>query len=61
MPVLNIVCVVVMSFYATGHRPGGRTIVLSIARNPFTISSLWGVAWKLLHLPAPRLGCRCST
>ena len=55
-PLLNVVCVIVMSFYATGHRPDARTILLSIARNPFVISSLGGVAWKLLHLPTPAIG-----
>ena len=56
-PLLNIVNVAVISVHGTG---GGkldfRAIGLSIARNPFVLSSLGGVLWKVLHLPLPDMG-----
>jgi malonate transporter and related proteins len=55
-PLLNIVCVIVMSRYATAGNPGVRIMVLSILRNPFVLSSLGGIAWQLLGLPLPAIG-----
>jgi predicted permease len=45
-----------MSYYVTGHKPDSHTIALSLARNPFVLSSLGGVLWQLLHLPTPVIG-----
>ena len=55
-PVLNIVCVVIMSRFARETRLDARTMALSIIRNPFVFSSLGGVAWHLLSLPTPEMG-----
>ncbi len=55
-PLLNIVCVVVMSRFAQQTRLDGKALALSILRNPFVFSSLGGVAWQLLGLPAPAMG-----
>ncbi|MBI2720512.1 MAG: AEC family transporter [Rhizobiales bacterium] len=55
-PLLNVLCVVLMSRYAEGHDPDLRAILRSIVRNPFVISSLGGVAWQVLHLPRPEIG-----
>jgi malonate transporter and related proteins len=55
-PLLNIVCVIVMSRYATAGSPGVRIMALSILRNPFVLSSLGGVAWQLIGLPLPAIG-----
>lgn len=55
-PVLNVVCVIVLSFYASGRRPGGKLILRSILTNPFVIASVGGAVWKMAGLPAPALG-----
>ena len=55
-PVLNIVCIIIMSRFATGPRPDGRALLLSILGNPFVFSSLGGVAWQILGLPTPEMG-----
>lgn len=55
-PFLNIVCVIIMSRFASGQRPDAKTMALSIIRNPFVFSSLGGVAWQILGLPAPAMG-----
>jgi malonate transporter len=55
-PLLNVLSVTAMSFYASGERPSVRSIVMSIARNPFFLSSMAGVAWQLAGLPTPALG-----
>lgn len=55
-PLLNVVCVVVISYFATGKSPDPWTIAGSIARNPFILSSVGGVIWKLLSLPTPAMG-----
>lgn len=55
-PILNVVCVMVMSRFARETRLDARTLALSILKNPFVFSSLGGVLWKLLHLPTPAMG-----
>ena len=55
-PLLNVVCVIVMSFFISGSSPDVRSIAISILRNPFVLSSVGGVMWKVLGLPAPALG-----
>ena len=55
-PLLNIVCVIVMSRLARQTRLDGKALALSIIRNPFVFSSLGGVAWQLLGLPTPAMG-----
>jgi malonate transporter and related proteins len=55
-PLLNIVNVGVISVHGSGAKMDRRTIALSILKNPFVLSSLGGVLWKLLHLPLPAMG-----
>jgi malonate transporter len=55
-PLLNILCVIVMSRFITGAQLHPKVLALSIIRNPFVFSSLGGVAWQLLGLPAPAMG-----
>jgi malonate transporter and related proteins len=55
-PLLNIVNVAVISVPGSGIKMDLRAIGLSILKNPFVLSSLGGVLWKLLHLPLPGMG-----
>lgn len=55
-PILNIVCVVVMSRFARETRLDAKDMALSLVRNPFVFSSLGGVAWQVLDLPTPQTG-----
>ena len=55
-PLLNILCVIVMSRFAREARLHPKQLALSIIRNPFVFSSLGGVAWQLLGLPVPAMG-----
>lgn len=55
-PLLNVICVVVISVLVAGQSPGTKTIVLAIVKNPFVISTVGGVLWKALGLPAPAMG-----
>jgi malonate transporter and related proteins len=55
-PLLNIVNVAVISVHGAGVKMNWRAIGISILKNPFVLSSLGGVAWKLLHLPMPAMG-----
>lgn len=54
-PLLNILCVIVMSRFARESRLEPRLIAISIIRNPFVFSSLGGVAWQLTGLSLPNL------
>ena len=54
-PLLNIVNVAVVSVNGTHTRLDPRAIAMSIAKNPFVLSSLGGVVWKLLQLPLPSM------
>jgi malonate transporter len=55
-PLLNVLSVIAMSFYASGEAPSVKSIASPIGRNPFFLSSMAGVAWQLLGLPTPALG-----
>jgi predicted permease len=55
-PLLNVICVIVISMLVLGRAPDAQTIVLPIIRNPFVISTVGGVLWKVLGLPAPAMG-----
>ena len=54
-PLLNILCVIVMSRFARAAELDTRTLALSIIRNPFVFSSLGGVAWQLGGLEMPTM------
>ncbi len=56
IPLLNVVNVAVLSFYASGKPPDAGTVVLSILKNPFVLSSVGGVIWKFSGLAVPGLG-----
>jgi malonate transporter and related proteins len=55
-PLLNIVNVAVISVHGSGAKMEFRRIIMPILKNPFVISSLGGVTWKLLHFPLPVMG-----
>jgi malonate transporter and related proteins len=55
-PLLNIVNVAVISVHGSGARMDLRATALPILKNPFVLSSLGGVLWKVLHLPLPGMG-----
>ena len=55
-PLLNILCVIVMSRFTPAARVSARILTLSILRNPFVFSSLGGVAWQLSGLVLPAMG-----
>ena len=52
-PLLNIVCVAVMSNLTQHRRPDLATLLKLILQNPFVLSSLGGVAWHITGLPVP--------
>ncbi len=54
-PILNVVCVVLMSVTIGGKRPSARNLALLVLRNPFILSSMGGVLFQLLGLPLPHL------
>ena len=56
-PILNIVCVIVMSLYARpmGEVPARGRLAFGVMRNPFFLSSMGGVMFQLLGLPLPAL------
>jgi predicted permease len=56
IPLLNVVNVAVISVYATGHGPNARIIARSILVNPFVLSSVGGILWKLTGLSFPAIG-----
>jgi predicted permease len=56
-PMLNIVCIIVMSLYARPHgeAPPPRWLLLGVLRNPFFLSSMGGVLFQLLGLSLPAI------
>jgi len=54
-PLLNVVCVIVMSIYIGGERPPAGKLAMIVLRNPFFFSSMGGVLFQLLGLPLPGL------
>jgi predicted permease len=56
-PLLNVVCVLVMSLYARpeGEPPSPRRLALVVLRNPFFLSSMGGVLFQLLGLTLPAI------
>lgn len=54
-PILNVVCVVVMSLYIGGERPPVRKLVPIVLLNPFFFSSMGGVLFQLIGIPLPGL------
>lgn len=56
IPLLNILCVIVMVRFAHEAELTAGTLLLSILRNPFVLSSLGGVAWQLSGMSLPDMG-----
>lgn len=56
-PVLNVVCVIIMSLYARPHgeAPAAGRLALVVLRNPFFLSSMGGVLFQLLGLSLPAI------
>lgn len=52
-PLLNVVCVIVMSIWIGGERPPARRLVMVLLRNPFFLSSMGGVLFQLSGLSLP--------
>lgn len=55
-PLLNIVCVIVMTLYVGGERPTAGKLALIVLRNPFFLSSMAGVLFQALGLSLPAMG-----
>jgi malonate transporter and related proteins len=57
-PLLNVVCVIVLSLYANngGERPSAGKLALVVLRNPFFFSSMGGVLFQLSGLTLPTIG-----
>jgi len=54
-PLLNVVCVIVMTLYVGGERPTAWRLALIVLRNPFFLSSMAGVLFQLLGLSLPQM------
>jgi malonate transporter len=50
-PLLNVANVAVVTICATGHTPRPEKLAVAILRNPFFLSSLAGVIYKVTGLP----------
>jgi malonate transporter len=55
VPILNVINVWIIAHYAAVERPGLKTIVGHMLRNPFIWSSLAGIAINLSGLPLPKV------
>ncbi|SDU19524.1 AEC family transporter [Stappia sp. ES.058] len=53
VPLLNVMCVLVLSHFTSGAAPGVRKIVLDLVRNPFIWSTATGLALNVTGLPLP--------
>jgi malonate transporter and related proteins len=56
IPLLNIVNVGVLSANAKARQVDAPTMLMTIVKNPFVLSSLGGILWQVLQLPLPALG-----
>lgn len=55
IPLINLLCVLVLSRHASGERPGAGRIALDLVRNPFIWSTLAGLAANASGLPLPEV------
>jgi malonate transporter len=53
-PLLNVINVAVLGIYAAGKPPKTRTLLLAIARNPFVVSCLIGIAFQASAIVPPK-------
>ena len=54
VPLLNVICVLVLSHFTSGPAPGIRKILLDLIRNPFIWSTATGLLLNVTGLPLPR-------
>uniref|UniRef100_UPI003BAB78E4 AEC family transporter n=1 Tax=Stappia sp. TaxID=1870903 RepID=UPI003BAB78E4 len=55
IPLINVLCVLVLSRFASGEAPGARKILLDLARNPFIWSTGAGLLANASGLPLPEI------
>ncbi len=53
IPILNVICVLVLTRYASGTAPGWRKIAIDLMRNPFIWSTALGLALNVTGVPLP--------
>src|SRR5690606_24540649 len=53
IPVLNVICVLVLTRYASGTAPGWRKILIDLIKNPFIWSTSLGLFLNVTGLPLP--------
>lgn len=53
IPLLNIINVWVLAHFASPKKPHWRDVLIAIARNPFILSCIIGIALDLLQVPVP--------
>jgi malonate transporter and related proteins len=54
IPLVNVLCVVILSKYGTGARLSFTKTVVTLLKNPFIWSSIIGLTLSLLKLPYPK-------
>ncbi|GAA0782413.1 AEC family transporter [Roseibium denhamense] len=55
IPILNILCILVLSRYASGTTPSGAKILKDLYSNPFIVSIAAGVVFNLTGLTLPQV------
>lgn len=55
IPLLNLINVGVLSLYGSGRSTSWKEVGLALASNPYVLSSLAGIGWKLSGLPLPQV------
>jgi predicted permease len=53
IPLINVICVLVLSRFASGNNPSARKILLDLARNPFILSTSAGLLVNVTGVPIP--------
>ncbi|MCA1300400.1 AEC family transporter [Stappia indica] len=53
VPLLNVICVLVLSRFASGSAPGARKLILDLLKNPFIWSTGLGLLLNISGLPLP--------
>jgi len=53
-PLLNIINVAVLGIYAAGKPPEPKALLLAIARNPFVVSCVTGIAFQAFGIALPK-------
>src|SRR5690606_2997486 len=53
VPILNLICVLVLAWYAADKAPEGRVVAIQILQNPLIWSVLAGIAINVAGIPLP--------